>query len=56
LKARNTLVVPGHYFFPGMEKDDWLHKQQCIRVTYAQDDEVVHQGIKIIADEIKKLY
>jgi len=25
LKARNTLVIPGYHFFPGMENDDWAH-------------------------------
>jgi len=56
LKALNTLVIPGHHFFAGLENDDWAHKHECIRVTYAQDDETVRKGVKIIADEIKKLY
>jgi valine--pyruvate aminotransferase len=56
LKKRNTLIIPGHHFFPGLESDDWPHKHKCIRVTYAQDDAVVHQGVKVIADEVRKLY
>ena len=56
LKKRNTLIIPGHHFFPGLENDDWPHKNECIRVTYAQDDDTVHQGVKTIADEIRKLY
>ncbi|MEI6893012.1 MAG: valine--pyruvate transaminase [Pontiella sp.] len=56
LKKRKTLIVPGSYFFPGLENDDWPHKHECIRVTYAQDDAVVAAGVKVIADEIKKLY
>ena len=56
LKARKTLIVPGHYFFPGMDHDDWSHKHECIRVTYAQDDAVVHEGVKIIANEVKNIY
>ncbi|MDH3346012.1 MAG: valine--pyruvate transaminase, partial [Kiritimatiellaceae bacterium] len=56
LKARNTLVIPGHHFFPGLGDDDWTHKRECIRVTYAQDDAVVHAGVKIIADEIRSIY
>jgi valine--pyruvate aminotransferase len=55
LKKRNTLVVPGHYFFPGM-KEDWRHKHECIRVTYSQDDEAVSAGIKVIAEEVRKAY
>ncbi len=56
LKARNTLIVPGHHFFPGMEHEYWQHKHECIRVSYAQDDAVVHEGVKIIADEVRKIY
>ena len=53
LKKRGVLVVSGHYFFPGMEEDNWIHKNQCIRVTYAQDNAVVEEGIKLLADEVK---
>jgi valine--pyruvate aminotransferase len=56
LKARNTLIIPGHHFFPGLDHEYWQHKHECIRVTYAQDDAVVHEGVKVIADEVKKLY
>ena len=56
LKQKGVLVVSGHYFFPGMEKDNWSHKDQCIRVTYAQDDEVVERGLSLIAREIREIY
>jgi valine--pyruvate aminotransferase len=56
LKRKGVLVVSGHYFFPGMKKGSWDHMQQCIRVTYAQDDEVVEKGIKLLADEIKDIF
>ncbi|UZE97393.1 valine--pyruvate transaminase [Alkalimarinus alittae] len=55
LKARGVLVVSGHYFFPGID-DDWQHKQECIRITYSQDEAVVKKGLAIIADEVKKAY
>ncbi len=55
LKVRNTLIIPGHHFFPGLD-EYWQHKHECIRVTYAQDDDVVHEGVKIIADEVRKIY
>ncbi len=55
LKKRNVLVVPGHYFFPGLA-EDWRHKNECIRINYAQDQKTVTAGLKIIADEIKKAY
>ena len=55
LKKKGVLVVSGHYFFPGLD-EPWRHKDECIRVTYAQDDEVVEKGLSIIADEVKQLY
>jgi len=55
LKERNVLVVPGNYFFPGLKKE-WEHKNQCIRLNYSQDSETFSQGIKIIAEEVKKIY
>ncbi len=55
LKGRGVLIVPGHYFFPGL-KEDWRHKNECIRVNYSQDAETVSIGIKIIAEEVRKAY
>ncbi len=55
LKARGILIVPGHYFFPGL-KEKWQHKNECIRVNYSQDAETIAAGIKIIADEVKRAY
>jgi len=53
LKKRGVLVVPGNYFFPGMENESWKHKDECIRITYSQDEQTVEEGIKIIADEVR---
>jgi len=55
LKKKGVLVVSGHYFFPGL-KEDWPHKYQCIRISYAQDERTVTAGLKIITDEIKSTY
>ena len=55
LKARNVLVVPGNYFFPGL-KESWNHKYQCIRINYSQDSNTFSKGIKIIAQELRKVY
>ena len=56
LKQRGVLIIPGCYFFPGLDDDPWPHKQECIRLTYSMDDKVVQAGIRIIADEVKRLY
>jgi len=55
LKARGVIVVPGHYFFPGL-CEDWKHKDQCIRINYAQDDKIVKAGLSVIAEEIRRVY
>ncbi|MFT5426264.1 MAG: valine--pyruvate aminotransferase, partial [Gammaproteobacteria bacterium] len=55
LKDRGVLIISGHHFFPGLE-DDWQHKNECIRVTYSMDESVIEQGVKIIAEEVKKAY
>ncbi len=55
LKKRGVLIISGHHFFPGLESD-WQHKNECIRVTYSMDENVIEQGVKIIAEEVKKAY
>lgn len=55
LKARGVLIVPGEYFFIGLEKP-WSHSQQCLRMNYVQSDELMERGIKMIAEEIIKAY
>ena len=55
LKKRNVLVVPGEYFFYGLE-DPWNHSHECIRVTFSQSENIVKEGIKIIAEEVSKSY
>ncbi len=55
LKARKVLVVPGEYFFFGLE-NHWQHSSECIRVTFSQPEEVVREGLEIIADEVARIY
>ncbi len=55
LKQRGVLIIPGEYFFPGLDDDPWPHKQECIRMTYSMHDDVVREGIKVIAEEVRKL-
>jgi len=55
LKERGVLIISGHHFFPGLASD-WQHKHECIRVTYSMDKNVIEEGVKIIAEEVKKAY
>ena len=53
LKARGVVVVSGHYFFPGLEDDDWPHKRECIRISYADDWDRVERGLAILVEEVR---
>ena len=53
LKARGVLVVPGEYFFYGLEAP-WDHQSQCIRMTFSMPTETVRAGVEILAEEIRK--
>nr|CAA6805924.1 MAG: Valine--pyruvate aminotransferase (EC [uncultured Thiotrichaceae bacterium] len=55
LKERGVLIIPGQNFFPGIEAD-WQHTQECIRVSYAQEESVVQEGIRIIAEEVQRAF
>jgi len=55
LKQRGVLVLSGHYFFPGLD-EEWEHKHECLRITYSMQDDVVSEGIKLIAEEIRKVF
>ncbi|HET6424607.1 MAG TPA: valine--pyruvate transaminase [Planctomycetaceae bacterium] len=50
LKARKVLVVPGEYFFFGMD-DDWPHRHECLRLNCAQSETVMREALSIIAEE-----
>lgn len=53
LKAREVLVIPGHYFFYGLH-EPWRHQHQCLRLTYSQPEAIVRQGLEILADELTR--
>ena len=55
LKERGVIVVAGDYFFPGLPPG-WRHAEECLRITYSQDEEDVQRGIAIIAEELQKLH
>ncbi|MEO7385717.1 MAG: valine--pyruvate transaminase [Gammaproteobacteria bacterium] len=57
LKARGVLVLSGHHFFPGLDESPdqhWSHRDQCLRITYARDEDTVRRGIAILGDEIRR--
>ena len=54
LKARGVFVIPGEYFFYGLDDPEWTHRDECIRVSYAMDETVVRDGLRIIAEEVRR--
>lgn len=55
LKARRVLVIPGHYFFPGLDAE-WQHRHECLRISYAQSPREVEEGIRIIGEEVRRAF
>jgi len=53
LKARQVLIVPGEYFFFGLDTD-WPHSRECLRLNFAQPEQTVREGLQIIAEEAAK--
>jgi valine--pyruvate aminotransferase len=54
LKKREVLVIPGHHFFFGHQDVNWMHRHECLRVSYAMDEAVVREGLQIIAEEVRR--
>ena len=55
LKTRGVLIIPGKYFFYGLE-EHWSHQDECIRLTFSMPSEEVRSGIEILAEEIRQLH
>lgn len=59
LKARGVIVLSGHHFFPGLDDGvdgDWRHRDECLRISYAQDPEAVRSGIAVIGEEVRRAF
>lgn len=56
LKERDVLVVPGNYFFFGLQDDDWPHRNECLRVSFTMPESVVRAGLQVIAEEVATAY
>jgi valine--pyruvate aminotransferase len=57
LKARGVLIVPGEYFFFGLDGGDpWPHASQCVRMTFSQAADTVARGVALMADELRRVH
>ncbi len=55
LKQVGVIVVPGSSFFPGL-REDWPHKQQCLRISLTATDEEIEIGMKRLAKVAQQVY
>ncbi|MEG0866449.1 MAG: valine--pyruvate transaminase [Hafnia sp.] len=55
LKQRGVLMVPGHYFFPGLEHE-WPHTHQCMRMNYVPELDQIEKGVQILAEEVERAH
>ncbi len=55
LKQVGVIVVPGSSFFPGL-REDWLHKQQCLRISLTASDKEIETGMQRLAKVAEEVY
>ncbi|HBE32856.1 MAG TPA: valine--pyruvate transaminase, partial [Cyanobacteria bacterium UBA11368] len=55
LKQVGVIVVPGSSFFPGL-REDWAHKQECIRISLTATDEAIEEGMQRLAKVVEGIY
>jgi valine--pyruvate aminotransferase len=55
LKEVGVIVVPGNSFFPGL-REDWAHKQQCIRISLTASDEDITIAMERLAQVVTGVY
>ncbi|MDO4894856.1 valine--pyruvate transaminase [Moraxella sp.] len=56
LKEQGTLIIPSEHFFVGVDTKDYPHATQCIRLSIAQDDQTLKDGIATIGRVVRELY
>ncbi|MGD1918995.1 MAG: valine--pyruvate transaminase [Pleurocapsa sp.] len=55
LKQVGVIAVPGSTFFPGL-KEDWRHKQQCLRISLTATETEIAEAMKRLAKVADRVY
>ncbi|HBB34317.1 MAG TPA: valine--pyruvate transaminase [Cyanobacteria bacterium UBA8803] len=55
LKQVGVIVVPGSSFFPGL-RDNWVHQQQCIRISLTATHEELEIAMQRLAKVTQQVY
>lgn len=55
LKQVGVIAVPGSTFFPGL-REDWQHKQQCLRISLTATETEIAEAMKRLAKVAQRVY
>jgi valine--pyruvate aminotransferase len=55
LKKVGVIVVPGSSFFPGL-REEWSHKQQCLRISLTGSDQEIATSMQRLAKVAEQVY
>ena len=55
LKQVGVIIVPGSSFFPGL-REEWVHKQQCVRISLTANDQALEIGMQRLAELVGQVY
>ena len=55
LKQVGVIIVPGSIFFPGL-RDDWQHRNQCLRISLTGSDEEIDSAMGRLAKVVSEVY
>ena len=55
LKQVGVILVPGNSFFPGL-REEWSHKQQCLRISLTASDEEISTAMQRLAKVSEQVY
>ena len=56
LKEKGTLIIPSEHFFVGLDTQNFSHAHECIRMSIAQDEAILRQGIAAIGEVVREAY
>lgn len=56
LKQQGTLIIPSEHFFVGIDAANYPHAKECIRLSIAQDEKTLTDGIATIGRVVRDLY
>ena len=54
LKSRGLIVVPGIYYYPGLNSQENKDGEKSIRISFSQPEAVLTKGIEILISTIKE--